>query len=112
MANSKNLGEFEILVLAALIRLDDQAYGLSILREIEAKTQRSVTIGALYSTLSRLAEKKYVETRMGEATAERGGRAKRYYELTAIGREKFEQSIFNLNNMLEGLHPWKGKPAQ
>lgn len=103
MNKSKFLGEFEIMVLAALLRLGDLAYGVSILNEIEARAERVVTIGALYSTLNRLEKKHYVKARMGESTSERGGRAKRYFEITAKGQTQLDKSINALHNMLNGL---------
>jgi DNA-binding PadR family transcriptional regulator len=111
MLKSKNLGEFEILVLAALTRLGKDAYGVSIRQDIEERTGRSVTVGALYSTLNRLEEKKYVASTIGEATAQRGGRAKRHYELTSTGQMQLEKSITALNNMLEGVKPWRNLPT-
>lgn len=106
MRKSKNLGEFEILVLAALVRLGTDAYGVSIRREIEERAGRSVSVGALYSTLSRLEEKGYVASRMGEATAARGGRAKRYYSIRGEGQAQLEKSAAALGKMLSGLGPW------
>ncbi|MEM8815871.1 MAG: PadR family transcriptional regulator [Pseudomonadota bacterium] len=107
MPKNRNLGEFEILVLAALLRLRDDAYGSTIREEIEARTGRSVTVGALYATLSRMEDKLYITSRTGEATPQRGGRAKRYYDLTPLGREQLERSVTALNNMLEGVVPWR-----
>ncbi len=106
MSRIKNLGEFEILVLAALIRLGPDAYGVTIRKEIEKRASRSVSIGALYSTLSRLEEKRYVASRVGEATSERGGRAKRHYVIKAEGQAQLEKSIRALGSMLKGLDPW------
>lgn len=107
MTESKNLGEFEILVLAALIRLGADAYGVTIRSEIEERTGRSVTVGALYSTLTRLEAKSYVTSRVGGATAERGGRAKRFFDITATGQLQLERSLSRLHNMLEGVLPWR-----
>lgn len=106
MSKPKFLGEFEIIVLAALIRLGEDAYGVSILNEIENRAGRSVSIGALYSTLTRLEKKHYVKGRMGEATAERGGRAKRYFEITPDGQKQLNKSLTALNNMFNGLDIW------
>ncbi len=79
------LGEFEYFLITAAVRLDDKAYGAAIRREIELDTERSCSIGALYTTLDRLETKGLVETWMGEATAERGGRSKRMVRVTAKG---------------------------
>lgn len=79
------LGEFEYLLLTAAARLGENAYGASIRSAVEEATGRSCSIGALYTTLDRLEIKGLVRTRMGEATAERGGRAKRLVRVTAKG---------------------------
>ncbi|MEL6868291.1 MAG: helix-turn-helix transcriptional regulator [Pseudomonadota bacterium] len=106
MKQAKSLGEFEILILAALIRLGDQAYGVAIRDEIESRSGRPVSIGALYPTLSRLEKKAYVTSSIGEPTAVRGGRAKRYYALTAHGVKQLEKSSHILFKMLHGLPGW------
>jgi len=80
------IGEFEYLLMAATVRLGEDAYGASIRREIEEATERSCSIGALYTTLDRLESKGFVKTWMGEATPQRGGRAKRMVSVTADGR--------------------------
>lgn len=103
MVKPRNLGEFEILVLASLIRLGDNAYGVAIRNEIEKRAEREVSVGALYSTLSRLEEKKYVHSHVGEATAERGGRAKRFYRLSALGKAQLDRSMTALGRMFDGL---------
>ncbi len=110
MSKAGNLGEFEILVLAALVRLDADAYGVSIRAEIEKRSKRSVSFGALYTTLSRLEAKGLVASRLGGATAERGGRAKRYYKLSALGRQQLERSIASLGRMIEGIAVWPTTP--
>jgi PadR family transcriptional regulator len=79
------LGEFEYLLLTAAARLAEDAYGAAIRQEIEAITERRCSIGALYTTLDRLEAKGLLETWMGEATPERGGRAKRMVRVTAKG---------------------------
>src|SRR5438067_1057987 len=79
------LGEFEYLVITAAARLDDGAYGAAIRQEIETATKRRCSIGALYTTLDRLEAKCLLNTWMGNATPQRGGRAKRMVHLTAKG---------------------------
>src|SRR5580700_4633260 len=79
------LGEFEYLVLTAAARLAEDAYGAAIRQEIEAATGRRCSIGALYTTLDRLEKKGLLKTWMGEATSQRGGRAKRMVRVTAKG---------------------------
>ena len=79
------LGEFEYLLVTAAATLGDEAYGAAIREEIEATAGRKCSVGALYTTLDRLESKGLVKTWMGEATAERGGRAKRMVKVTAKG---------------------------
>jgi PadR family transcriptional regulator, regulatory protein PadR len=79
------LGEFEYLVISAAARRGENAYGAAIREEIEQTTNRSCSIGALYTTIDRLESKGLIETWMGEATAERGGRAKRMVRVTGKG---------------------------
>jgi PadR family transcriptional regulator PadR len=79
------LGEFEYVLLAAAVRLGEDAYGAAIRTEIEDATKRRCSIGALYTTLDRLEAKGLLETWMGEATPQRGGRAKRRVRVTAQG---------------------------
>jgi PadR family transcriptional regulator PadR len=99
------LGEFEQLVLLAVMRLDDGAYAVPIRQEIESRTSRSVARGALYVTLDRLEEKGYVKSWLADATAERGGRAKRFYEVKPAGAKALEYSWAALRSMWEGLEP-------
>ena len=86
------LGEFELLVMATLARLGEDAYGMEIRRDIEERTGRQVSIGNVYATLRRLQAKGYVGSRTGEPTAERGGRAKRFLYLEPEGIEALERS--------------------
>ena len=79
------LGEFEYLLLAAAVRLGEDAYGAAIRREIEDATQCRCSIGALYTTLDRLEAKGFVRTWMGDPTPQRGGRSKRVVQVTAEG---------------------------
>ena len=108
----KSLGEFEILVLAAVMRLGADAYGVSIRRQLEERCRRAVSVGALYATLSRLEEKGLVHSHLGEATPERGGRAKKYFEISTSGRQRLQTSLSALRNMTEGLHPWPESTAR
>jgi PadR family transcriptional regulator PadR len=81
------LGIFEYQVLAILIQTPGDAYGTTIRERIEKQTGGSVSVGALYTTLDRLQKKGFVSSRWGEATAERGGRRKRYYQIEGSGVE-------------------------
>jgi PadR family transcriptional regulator PadR len=79
------LGEFEYLLIAAAVRLADEAYGAAIVQEIERSSRRRCSIGALYTTLDRLEAKGMIKTWMGKPTQERGGRSKRMVRVTAKG---------------------------
>jgi PadR family transcriptional regulator, regulatory protein PadR len=81
------IGEFEYLLLTAAVRLGEEAYGAAIRQEIEGATKRRCSIGALYTTLDRLETKGLLKTWMGDATPQRGGRAKRMFRVTAEGIE-------------------------
>jgi len=80
------IGEFEELVLLTMATLGDQAYGVAIKEDIESRVKRSVSIGSLHSTLTRLEEKGFINSKLGEPTAERGGRRKRFFRLTHSGK--------------------------
>ncbi len=86
------LGEFEELVLLTIAALGAEAYGVSIQQEIEARCKRSISIGALHSTITRLEEKGFLKSWTGGATAERGGRSKRFYELTPTGKKTLTET--------------------
>ncbi len=79
------LGQFEEYVLLAVMRLGTNAYGVTIRQAVDEATGRTNSIGAIYTTLERLEQKGFVSSRHGEPTAERGGRAKRYFKLEGAG---------------------------
>ena len=87
------LGEFEELVLLSVAALVDDAYGVSILQYIEQETGRSVNISAVHEVLKRLQRKGYLKSKMGGATQERGGRRKRFFQLTVSGRKTLEEAM-------------------
>lgn len=97
------IGEFEQLVLLAVLQTRDRAYAVPIREEIEERTSRSISRGAIYLTLIRLARKGYLESAMGEPTSERGGRAKRVYRVKSAGLAALRQSLAALDRMREGL---------
>ena len=97
------LGEFEQAVLFALVRLGPDAYGATIRREIEQRTGRELSISATYVTLERLAAKGYVRSRVGEPTAERGGRRRKHFYLTPAGRKALAHAYRSFAAMVEGL---------
>ena len=86
------LGEFEELVLLTIAALGDEAYGVSIQQDIETRCKRSLSIGALHSTITRLEEKGYLKSWTGGATAQRGGRSKRYFEVTQAGKKALSEA--------------------
>jgi DNA-binding PadR family transcriptional regulator len=103
MCNDDLLGSFEQLVLLALVRLNDTAYGMTVRREIEERTGRTASLGAVYATLDRLESKGYVISSKGSATVERRGRAKRYFRIKSAGMAALKNSIRAMENMREGL---------
>lgn len=98
------LGEFEEVVLLMIAILDGQAYGVTVSQEIEQHTGRVVTFGAVHNTLIRLEEKGFVTSELGGATAERGGRRKRLFKVTALGKTALAD-IQQLRNKLWKLMP-------
>ncbi len=97
------LGYFELLVLLAILRLEESAYGATIGREIEDATSKEVILGSVYAALERLQEKGLVTSRLGEVTPERGGRAKRYFRLTAKGVRDVRASRDSLTTLWTGI---------
>jgi PadR family transcriptional regulator PadR len=97
------LGEFEHIIVLALLRLEDRAYGVTVRQEIEFRTNREVSIGAVYATLNRLETKGYVRSRRGDPTPERGGRSKRFFRVTAKGVAAVNRTQRALQSMTEGL---------
>ena len=98
------LGEFEHIVLLAILRLEDTAYGVTIRGELAERAGREVAPGALYTTLDRLEDKGLVESRLGDPTAERGGRARRYYSVTTNGLRAIAAAQRALRSLMEGLN--------
>jgi PadR family transcriptional regulator PadR len=111
MAKREFLGGFELLVLLALIRLGDDAYGVPIADAIEQSSGREVAIGSVYITLDRLAGKGLVTSRLGEPTAERGGRAKTYFRVTAKGLREVRQAQRTLTTLWTGVPQLHGGTA-
>ena len=98
-----HLGEFEQLILFALISLGEKAYGVSIRQEIEARAGRAVSVGAVYTALDRLQGRGYVRSRVGDPTPQRGGRRKKYYEIEPEGAAALSRSYTTLSRMAQGL---------
>ena len=102
------LGSLEHIVLLGVMRLDSDAYGMTVRREIESATGRDVSIGAIYATLARLQAKGLIKSYTGEPTAERGGRAKRHFRMTADGKAALRTTreiIMKMSAGIKGLLP-------
>ena len=97
------LGEFEQMVLLALVRLGSDAYGATVRREIELRARREVSISAVYTTLERLEQKGLVRSRVGEPTRERGGRRRRHFELLPLGARSLREACDTLAGMTAGI---------
>ena len=108
MPRGEFLGSLEQIVMLAVMRLGSDAYGMTVRREIEERTGREISIGAVYATLERLEAKGYVSSFTGEPTAERGGRAKRHFKIEPAGHRVLSASQEALRSMSEGLsRRWK-----
>lgn len=97
------LGEFEQVVLLAVLRLGENAYGVPIRAEIEKRAGRRVTVGALYATLDRLEAKGLVHSWFADPTPQRGGRSKRYFKLLPKGVQALSESRDMFNRMWQGV---------
>ena len=97
------LGELEQLVLLAVLRGGRETYGVPVHAEILRRSGRSVAVASVYKTLDRLSHKGFLSSRVGEPTAERGGRRKTYFAVTASGRRELRASLATLRRMARGL---------
>jgi DNA-binding PadR family transcriptional regulator len=105
-AHDNPLGSLEHIVLLAVMRLASDAYGMTVRRDIESATGRDISIGAVYATLNRLESKGFIKSYTGEPTAERGGRAKRHFRMTAEGKGALRATheiILKMSAGLKGL---------
>lgn len=100
---TQGLGDLELLVLLAVVRLGDGAYAPAVRDEIAARTHRDPSRGAVYVTLDRLEGKGFLQSRLGEPTAERGGKAKRLYTLAPPGLLAVQETVQSTQAMLHGL---------
>src|SRR5437773_10035535 len=105
MTKREQLGNFELMVMLALIRIGENAYGVPISEELEKRTGRDVAIGSVYAALERLEDKGFVTSELGEATPERGGRAKRYFRVTGRGLKEVRAAQTALMSL------WQGPPG-
>jgi PadR family transcriptional regulator, regulatory protein PadR len=102
------LTDFELMVVLAILRVRDEAYGVPIAREIERTAGRPVTLGAVYLMLNRLQELGLVTSRLGDATAERGGRAKTFFRVTLAGLRAVRQTQRAFIALWKGIPELKG----
>jgi DNA-binding PadR family transcriptional regulator len=104
----ESLGHFELLVLLALIRLGDEAYGVPIAQAIEESTGKRVVLASVYNTLERLEEKGLVRSAVGLPTPARGGRAKRYFAVTTAGLKEVRAAKKALTTLWRGIPVHEG----
>ena|SRR5579872_1200104 len=109
MTKRDYLGSFELMVMLAILRVGENAYGVPIAREIEDTNSREVALGSVYMTLERLEAKGFVSSAFGEPTAERGGRAKRYFRVTTNGLKHVRETQRGLTRLWRDIPPLKGE---
>lgn len=103
MPKGNSLGEFEQIVMLAILRLREEAYGMTVRREIEERTGRECAIGAVYATLDRLEVKGLVKSHDSAPVEDRGGRPRKIYQVTAAGGNALNASKKALDSMMDGL---------
>ena len=103
------LGEFELMILLAVIHLGDEAYGVPISRELEIHRGRDVSVGSVYAALERLEAKGLVSSSLGDPTPERGGKAKRYFRITKAGLRQVHETRRVLSRLWKTLPQLKGE---
>jgi PadR family transcriptional regulator PadR len=108
-SRESTLGEFELMVLLAVLRLDDSAYGVTILREIRDRAERRVSRGAVYITLDRLESKGFLRSTLADPTPQRGGKAKRLFRVSERGVTALRVYRRALSNMWHDLEPVLGE---
>src|SRR5215208_4243911 len=111
MTTIPNLGDLEQLILLAILRLGDDAYGVTIRAALSKRAGRAITPGALYTALERLETKGLLTSRMGDPTPQRGGRAKRYVRVTSAGLQALRRALRAYERMLDGLDQLRGAHA-
>jgi PadR family transcriptional regulator PadR len=105
------LGEFEQIVMLALLRLGSDAYGATVCAEIEKRSGRGVSMSAVHTTLERLEQKDLLKSRLGEPTPQRGGKRKRHYEMAPLGLKALQASYRSLRSMADGIEHLLGEMA-
>jgi len=108
MPERSYIGEFELMILLALIRLGDDAYGVPISKELLNRTGREAALGSVYAALDRLERKELVSSALGDSTPARGGRAKRYFRITPKGLRDVQMTRAALINLWRGLPQLEG----
>jgi PadR family transcriptional regulator, regulatory protein PadR len=111
MADRGYLGEFELMILLAVIYLGEAAYGVPISRELERHRKRDVSLGSVYAALERLESKGLVSSNLGDPTPARGGKAKRYFRITNAGLEQVRESRRVLSDLWKQIPELKGEPT-
>jgi PadR family transcriptional regulator len=106
-----NLGELEQLILLAILRLGDDAYGVTIRAELADRAGRDIAPGAMYTALDRLEAKRLIASRMSDPTPQRGGRAKRHVTVTGAGKKALARSVQAFERLLDGLTLERGAHA-
>ena len=112
MARFEALGEFEQMVLLAIVHVGEGAYGVTVREEIERRTGREVSVGALYTALDRLERKGFVRSTISEPTPQRGGRARRFVSISTSGLAALRRSRELLDRMWAGVSTSRLKPAK
>ena len=103
MSKRSYLGEMELMVLLAVVRLGEEAYGVPISKELLILAGREVALGSIYAALDRLEQKRFVTSLLGDPTPERGGRAKRYFRVTPAGVRALKTTRMALTNLWSGI---------
>ena len=105
MTEKYTIGEFEEIVMLTVAVLYQNAYGVAIKEEIEHRLKRNVSVGAMRTALKRLEDKGYLTSKFGEATAVRGGKRKRYYQVTLYGKKALQQVMATRIGLWEAIPP-------
>jgi len=103
VAKGQYLGEFEQLVMLSVLRLGNEAYGMTVRRELQKTARRPVTIGSVYGTLERLEQKGFMSSRLGDPDPVRGGRARRFYRVEREGEVALHEARAAMERMWEGV---------
>lgn len=111
MTDREAAGQFEQLVLLGVLHMDDNAYGMTVRREIEERTGRSVSLGALYATLDRMERKGFVRSGLAPGGSERNRRAKRFYRVEPAGLRALRRALMETDRMRVGVPAVSGRSS-